>query len=371
MKILWIPHTGWHIPQRSHIFCRALAERHEVHVTDLIADFHNWYDYLSWRYLKNFSYRLYRDGEITVHGVPRISPAIFSSTLRHLNSDIFSQLVQLIIDRYQIEVVVGTFVVPPPKAPRLVFDLFDDNVSYWRSIGSPYADEIEQNEQAYFEQSNAVVAISSVLMDKARQCGTGDNLYYIPNGVNLDQYGKKNKKNIRDKFNISGALVGSVGNYDRPSELNRIIGAAKLMKSEDVTFLIAGRGSALPQAKKQVKSQDISNVIFMGYLPSNKAIEVMTTLDVGLCPYDKTPMDDARSPMRLLAYSAASVPVVCTDLKSVRSIGFPNVVLVDDSATAMVAGIKQALQFPKVRPPQIEAYDINKLVTKYEMILQG
>src|ERR1043166_1869319 len=55
MRILWVPHTSWHIPQRAHLFCRALAERHEVHVSDWVADFSSLRDYFSLRYLQNFT----------------------------------------------------------------------------------------------------------------------------------------------------------------------------------------------------------------------------------------------------------------------------------------------------------------------------
>src|SRR5262245_60821522 len=115
MNILWIPHTAWHIPQRAHLFCRALAERHEVHVTDWVADFASPGDYLTRRYLRNFLYRCYQDGNVIVHGVPRISPAIFVPALRRVNTAIFSRLVAYIIKRYHIDVVVGTFLLPPPK----------------------------------------------------------------------------------------------------------------------------------------------------------------------------------------------------------------------------------------------------------------
>src|SRR5690242_3334232 len=121
MKILWIPHTAWHIPQRAHLFCRILAERHEVHVTDWVADFTRPRDFFTLRYLRNFRYRQYYDGRILVHGVPRIAPALFSRALRRWNEGSFSRLIERLIARYGIDVVIGTFVVPPPAAPRLVF----------------------------------------------------------------------------------------------------------------------------------------------------------------------------------------------------------------------------------------------------------
>jgi hypothetical protein len=147
------------------LFCRALAERHDVHVTDWIADFTSLRDFVSVRYLRNFMYRKWRDGNITVHRIPRFSPALYVPALRRFNTAIFSQITRRIIEHNNIDVVVGTFLLPPPKAPRVIFDLFDDNVAYWHSFGRVpgYADEIARTESIYLQKADAVVAASSVL----------------------------------------------------------------------------------------------------------------------------------------------------------------------------------------------------------------
>src|SRR5690349_10221386 len=135
MRILWVPHAGWHIPQRAHDFCRELSARHEVHVTDWVADFSSPKDYLTRRYLRNFRYRRSTDKSITIHGIPRVSPALFFPWLRALNARVFSAYLRRIIAEEKIDVVVGTFVVPPPEGPRLVFDVFDDNPALWLASG--------------------------------------------------------------------------------------------------------------------------------------------------------------------------------------------------------------------------------------------
>jgi len=373
MRILWIPHTGWHIPQRAHLFCRALAERHELHVTDWVADFTSWPDYFSRRYLRNFTYRRYRDGKISVHGVPRISPALPIKALRRLNTAIFSRLVDYLIKQYAIDVVVGTFLVPPPKAPRLVFDLFDDNVAYWRGVGAAhaYADEIEQTELSYLEKADVVVAASSVLADKAHSSNASGTIKLIPNGVDLGLFNRVDGTQVRQKLGVQGKLVGSVGNHDNFTELKKILDAAKMLADQEVTFLIAGRGAAVPAAQRRAKEQNLSNVIFSGYVPLDQAVNLITALDVGLCPYSKSAMDDARSPMRLLMYTAAGVPTVCTNLEEVQRLEFPQVVLVDDSSESFAQGIRRALKLRKSRPAQLDRFDINRLVEQYEAVLKG
>lgn len=373
VKILWIPHAAWHIPQRAHLFCRALAERHEVQVTDWVADFNELRDYLSRSYLRNFVYAHKRDGAIHVHRIPRASPAIYSRLLRRINVKIFTFHVARLIKRYNIDVVVGSFVVPPPAAPKLVFDLFDENVVKWRcaSPSSGYADEIEAVERAYVQVADAVVAASSVLADKARAIGARGPIYLIPNGVDLECFDQTDASSVRAELGLEGRVIGMVGNYSQPAELNKVLDAAKLLSHQDLTFLIAGRGAAMPGAQKRARQEDLWNVRFLGDVSMARMPSVLAALDVGLCPYTKTPMDDARSPMRLIAYAAASLPIVCTDLVEVRRLQFSSVVLVDDTAQSLADGIEHALTLPRVRPPQITDYDIKRLVQQYEKVFTG
>jgi glycosyltransferase involved in cell wall biosynthesis len=373
MKILWIPHTAWHIPQRAHVFSRALAWDHEVHVTDAVADFATPRDYLSLRYLRNFTYRRRQEGRITVHGVPRISPALYVPALRELNSRIFERVVSRIIREHGIDVVVGTHVVPPPKAPRVVFDLFDDNVGYWRGLhrAPGYADEVERTERRYLREADAVVAASTVLQDRARDGGARGPVHHIPNGVDLCSFRLARPRPVRQRLGIPGPLVGSVANHDNVLEIDKLLDAARLLRDTDITLLIAGRGIGMQRAAERIRAENVRNVFLYGFVGPEDAPSLISALDVGLCSYRRTPMDHARSPMRLLMYAAAGVPTVCTDLEEVRRMGLPNVVLVDDHAQALAQGIRAALELPRGRPPQVEAYDARDLVRRYERVLRG
>jgi len=373
MRILWIPHTGWHIPQRAHIFCNIFAEHHEIHVTDWVADFATPRDYLSKRYLQNFSYRQYQDGLIQVHGIPRISPAIYSLLLRRLNTLLFKHYVDLIVKHQHIDVVIGTFLVPPPQAPRLVFDLFDENVINWRNgaYSPAYAEEIDRIERDYMQKADAVVAASTVLADKARRLGTHGPVYFIPNGVDLHSFDTANRERFRQMLDLHGKVIGMVGNHDDPTEVNKVLEVAKLLDAPEYCFLIAGRGLAVEAARRRVQHEGLRNVRFHGYIHPAQIPDMLAAIDIGLCPYPKTPMDDARSPLRLFAYAAAGLPTVCTDLLEVRRLQFPTVILVDDTPQALADGIRSALCLPRARPSQIERFDIKRLAKQYEAVLMG
>jgi glycosyltransferase involved in cell wall biosynthesis len=372
MRILWIPHVGWHVPQRAKIFCRALSERHEVHVTDYVADFYTWRDYLHLRYPRNFLYRRSREGNIIVHGIPRFSPALYVPFLRRMNAAVFAFIVRRIIQHYRVDVVVGTFVVPPPRAPRLVFDLFDDNVSYWLEYGpvKSYAREIADTERAYLQSADAVVAASSVLAEKARAV-TDRPVHHIPNPVNLESFTHADSRTLREQWGVKGLVVGMLGNYDKTAELNRVLDAAHILSAEPLTFVIAGRGPAIPSAKKDVARRGLRRVRFLDSVRLPKSAEIISAFDIGLCPYPKNPGSEACTPMRMLLYAAAGIPAVCTDLKEVRRMAFPNVVLVEDNPESLARGILQARNLPRERPDQIARYDLAHLVEEYERVLSG
>lgn len=372
MKILWIPHTAWRIPQRAHLFCRALAENHEIHVTDYVADFSSPRDYFSLRYANNFRYRTTREGNLTIHGVPRISPALFATRLRLWNQSIFSRLVASLINVYRIDAVVGTFVVPPPKAPRLVFDWFDDNVAYWMQSGRnpAYAEEILRTENAYLQCADVVVAASSVLAERARSRTTRP-VDFIPNGVDLARFQNADGDRLRRTWNAKGTIIGMLGNHDKAEELIKVLDAAEMLSQENFHFVIAGRGSAIPLAKKYSLKKRLTSVEFLEESPIFDAADVVCAFDIGLCPYRKSPAADAASPMRLLFYAAAGLPTVCTDLEEVRRMQFPNVVTVEDGSNALAEGIRHARRMPRSRPASIMEYDLPRLAKRYERILSG
>lgn len=366
MKILWIPHANWRTPQRAKIFCEKLSERHEVHIANHDATFGSLRDFMSLRYIKNYFYRKSKDGNIAIHHIPRISPALFSKKLREINYRIFSKYVQKIIEEHNIDSVVGTFVCKPPEAKHLVFDLFDDNPTYWREFVKVenYADEIEATEQEYLQKANEIVSISSVLAEKTGK----ENVHIIPNGVDLQKFRNADGEKVRNELDLKGTVVGYVALFAEFTGLDRLIKASELL-DEDITYLIIGDGLMVPPAKKYIEKKNIKNFIFTGFVSPEEVASYYKAMDIGVLPFDKTGFTDAASPIKVLEYTAARKPVVCTDLEEIKRMDFSNVVLVKDNPESLAEGIKKALSSDLEIPTKIEEYDINRLAEKYEKIL--
>jgi glycosyltransferase involved in cell wall biosynthesis len=366
MRILWIPHAAWRTPQRAKTFCEKLSERHEVHVTDYDAEFGGLGDYISTRYFKNYFYRKRQEGKITIHHIPRISPSIFSKTLREINYGFFSRYVKKIIEEHDIDSVIGTFVCKPPKVDRLVFDLFDDNPAFWKEFGKvkSYADEIEAVEKEYTEKADEIVAVSSILAEKI-----GRDVHLIPNGVDLNKFKNGEGEKIRNKLNLNGNIAGFISSFGEFSGLLKLVKSSELI-NEDLTFLIVGTGPMINDAKRYIKRKNIKNFVFTGFVDPNEIHDYFSAIDIGLLPFNKRWFTDSACPIKLLEYTAAGKPVVSTDLEEVKRMNFSNVIMVKDNPESLAEGIEKAINTKVEIPEKIKDYDMDKLVAEYEKVLE-
>src|SRR5699024_2272965 len=93
--------------------------------------------------------------------------------------------------------------------------------------------------------------------------------YYINNGVDIKKFNKRKSTNIiededlvNNKFKI--IYTGAI----RPvNNIDNILDAAKLLTDKkEIQFLIYGNGNQLPDLKKRVQEENLTNVKFKGYI---------------------------------------------------------------------------------------------------------
>lgn len=375
MNILWIPHAPWHVPQRARFFAEALAERHRVHVTHWDTDFRRVGDYLSLRYLRNFRRRTWQERGVTLTQVPRFSPALFSRRLRDLNSRVYRRVLADLIEREGIDVVVGSFVVPPPPGVARVLDVFDDNVNLWQTGGGHpgYVRDIEENEQAWLRSGQGAVAVSSVLAEQVQDRFPEQQVTHVPNAVDLRRFVPDRARARRELgLRENTRYVGNIGALDRREEADRLLAVAERLRGERGTeLLVVGRGAALPYLERQLARRALSKVRCVGFLTGDVLLRYFQSLDVGLCPYRATPADHVRSPMRLLHYSAVGARVVSPRLREVERMAFGNVTLTDDDDEAFAEGVLTSLDRPAGVPSAIAGYDQQVVGARYEAALSA
>jgi glycosyltransferase involved in cell wall biosynthesis len=373
VNILWLPHAPWHIPQRARFFAETLSERHNVWVTDWDGDFAKVSSLFSKRYLLNTVPRRWQEKGVKIAHVPRLAPALFFKGLRLLNTRLYRQALERLIREEHIDVVVGCFVAPVPEHVALVTDIFDDNVGLWLAHGAnkAYAQEIQAGESAWVNGSQHTVAVSSVLGDKLRKDYPNANLVHIPNGVDLRAY-QPNRVAARQALGLSTSMtyVGNIGALDNGAEAERILAVARALRNhKGVEILVVGKGNAVSYLEQTAAQQGLTNLRFVGFVTGQTLLHYFQALDIGLCPYEDTPADAARVPMRLLHYSAVGAKVVCTGLEEVKRMKFENVLLTSNDKTDFAAKVVEALELPPQVPQNLPHYDLSTLTQRYEAVL--
>jgi teichuronic acid biosynthesis glycosyltransferase TuaH len=254
---------------------------------------------------------------------------------------------------------------------RLVFDIADDHVGYWRVYGrgAGQAREIAATEAAYLRGADAVVAVSSVLIERLRGAGYEGPISLIPNGVWLNAYDPHLGNRIRSRYQLGGPIIGLIGNHDKRTELASALEVADRLRGTGATVLVVGRGSALGWAQAAARQRQISNIRFTGLVPPEEIGAFFAAVDVGLCPYARNPASDASSPMRVISHCAAGSQVVCTELEEVRRMNLANVTLVENTPEAFARAVREMLGRPRMRTAGIEKYDLARLVADYTRVL--
>ncbi len=160
----------------------------------------------------------------------------------------------------------------------------------------------------------------------------------LPNGVDLEQY-EKNKadQEIRANLGLPAAwrLALYVGHLYAWKGAEVILDCAAIMKNEKLFFLLAGgteKDIAAYQAK--INERGLSNVRLLGHKKKADIPGLQMSADVLLLPNIPVNQESDRftSPIKMFEYMAAGVPIVASDLPSIREI------LNEENASLVKAG---------------------------------
>ncbi len=118
----------------------------------------------------------------------------------------------------------------------------------------------------------------------------------------------------------------------------------------DAQVVIAG-GMDADVARLAERARGLHNVRLDGFQPPSRIADYLAAADVGVCPNRSRPAISARytSPLKLFEAMAAGLPMVCSDLPSLREILVPEaeaVFVAADDAHALAAGLRRLLGDP-------------------------
>jgi glycosyltransferase involved in cell wall biosynthesis len=189
-------------------------------------------------------------------------------------------------------------------------------------------------------------AVSDAIATTLKDIVQGRDVTVIPPGVDLERFGVTGRDSARQALRIpSGArVIGTVGRLAPPKGHAILIEALSRLP-DDVVLVIVGDGSERAALVQQAHHLGVDNrTRFLGHRDDLE--QILPAFDVFCLPSLNEGL-----PRALMESQAADIPVIATDVGSVRQIVCPQtgVVVPARDGNALAKALMQALAQPRQR----------------------
>lgn len=169
-------------------------------------------------------------------------------------------------------------------------------------------------ERIILEEANIVFATSKNLMEKAKKLNS--NVYYLPNGVDLEYFAYKKLKAPKEFGSISSPRIIYVGAISRWLDIDLLEFTASRLKN--FSFVLIG-----PTDINLSRLKNKNNIFILGPRYFKDVPAYLQNSNVGIIPFKRNTFTNSINLIKLYEYFASGLPVVSTNLKGVRSINSP------------------------------------------------
>jgi len=164
------------------------------------------------------------------------------------------------------------------------------------------------------------------------------NAVFIPHGVDVDAFAGIDDVLPPEGWSIEGPVATLMGHLNARIDLDLL----QAIAGAGINVLIIGptrfRDSRLDDLLRHPK------VHWVGFQPFAELPRYLSVTDVGLVPYVQSEFNRASFPLKTLEYLAAGLPVVATDLPSIRWLNSPDVMVGAEPATFVQAVTDAVIQ---------------------------
>ncbi len=136
-----------------------------------------------------------------------------------------------------------------------------------------------------------------------------EKLFYIPNGVNLDNFYRKDKKENSKRF-----ILTYTGNIANSNFINIVIDVVEILKkNKNIIFKIYGSGSSLKDIKDKINELKLDNISILQPVQKKKIPYVLKMADALILPTNNVYYG---SENKLYDYLAAEKPILYINVSS-------------------------------------------------------
>jgi len=228
------------------------------------------------------------------------------------------------------------------------------DIDYYPYVRSRWQKTIAWRECIAVREADAVISVSRPLVKLRREQGAKQVLY-LPNGVNFNQFNEANRQ--REAAGVRPPTLLYSGTLDLRWGVDLPLRAmpALLQQVPEARLLIAGTGPAENELKALSQSLGLGEAVsFLGMIPYKDLPSVLARADVGLATSREDIFRHYASPLKIVEYMAAGLPVICSG-------GGEAELMINESRAGiniafMPEAFAKAAQVLLTRPAELAAY---------------
>ncbi len=206
----------------------------------------------------------------------------------------------------------------------------------------------------YWQKCAGIIAITKGLKNDLINRGLKENKIIVaPDGVDLKKFnppagGQNSKSEIRKEMDLplDKKIIMYTGNLYGWKGADILAAAAEFLPTDTLIIFIGGSWFELAEFKKRYS--EIKNIKILSFQKPEKIPAYLKTADVLVIPNSGREEISSRytSPLKMFEYMTSGVPIVASDLPSMREIlNDKNAVLIKpDEPQELARGIKKVLQ---------------------------
>ncbi|WP_267639271.1 glycosyltransferase [Haloarchaeobius amylolyticus] len=206
-------------------------------------------------------------------GAPQIPDAVENADVIHAHTAFALGLASLRLARAEDKPLVASYHTPTAE--------YAEYISPSQTLAGGLQKLSKRYERWFYDRADLVITPSEPTRRHLTDVvGVDTPVRVVSNGIDIEQFRPVDPTDFRDRYDLSGTLVGYTGRHGYEKELDQILAAAEGL---DATVVFGGDGPARSDLEREARRRDV-DARFLGFLDREEMPAFYSALDVFTFP---------------------------------------------------------------------------------------